>query len=212
MKSLGCVAPESGVGETADDEERTGSDMTTQNKPCGARPRENAPPDPAESPSLARFQRVLAILENVLRGGPRRLLDIGSGRGAFLKRLLRAFPELHVTAVDVDVERVRGLPNVERLTGRVMDAGTLELDPRSFDVVTALEVLEHLERPERAACEALRVTRHSVVASVPSKPDANPDHLRLFTPESLSDLFRSAGASDVTIEVIPNHLIAIARV
>jgi hypothetical protein len=80
------------------------------------------------------------------------------------------------------------------------------------DGVTILEVLEHLARPHLAAAEAVRVSRRFVVASVPSKPDDNPEHVRLFSGASLEGLLRDAGARSVRLDYVPGHIVAVARV
>src|SRR5262249_18340634 len=46
----------------------------------------------------------------------------------------------------------------------------LPFPSRRFDVVTCLEVLEHLDHPERALGELRRVARHAVVVSVRYEP------------------------------------------
>lgn len=162
---------------------------------------------------LPRVRAVLGILRAL---APERLLDVGSGRGAFLWPLLDALPSLSVTAIDVLPHRVADLQcvrrgGIERLTAARMDATRLAAAPGAFDVVTALEILEHLEAPEAAAAEAVRVARRAVVASVPSREDSNPDHIQRFDRERLARLFRDAGARRVTVEYVLGHAVVLAH-
>lgn len=160
---------------------------------------------------LPRVRRVLGALAGL---GPHDLLDLGSGRGTFLWSLLDRFPWLPVTSMDFSVERARQLGwvargGVERLRAFRGDMTSLPLEEDACDVVTALEVLEHLERPERAAAEIVRVARRFAIVTVPSKPDDNPEHIQLFTARSLEALFRDAGARDVKIDGVPGHFFAL---
>lgn len=163
---------------------------------------------------LARVRRVLSMLAGL---APANVLDVGSGRGVFLWPLLDAFPDLAVTAIDVNEQRAAdlaaiGAGGLPRLSAAHMDATDLRFEDGAFDGVTLLEVLEHMPDPARAAREAVRVARRFVVASVPSKPDDNPEHIHLFDRATLSALFESAGARRVSIEYVPGHIIALALV
>ncbi len=163
---------------------------------------------------LARVERVLGALRGL---APMRLLDIGSGRGAFLWPLLDAMPWLEITACDTLAHRVAdiqavsdgGFPN---LTARLEDATELSFPDSSFDAVTALEVLEHIPDAQRAVSEAVRVARRFVIASVPSQPDDNPEHIHLFSNTDLTRMFQAAGTVRVSLDAVLNHSIVVARV
>jgi SAM-dependent methyltransferase len=162
---------------------------------------------------LPRVHKVLGMLRGL---APQSLLDVGSGRGTFLWPLLDAFPDLRVTAVDVDPVRARDLGavrdgGVERLHVIEADVTALDVPPRSVDGVTLLEVLEHIPDPAAAAARALRAARSFAIASVPSKEDDNPEHIHLFDTGSLSALLREAGAASVRVEHVLNHMVALAR-
>jgi ubiquinone/menaquinone biosynthesis C-methylase UbiE len=172
---------------------------------------------------LHRFKRTLELprvraVIGVLRAlEPASLLDIGTGRGVFLWPLLEAFPDLSVTAVEPDERRRGHLEAVSRggfhrLAVVGADASRLDFADRSFDVVTALEVLEHQRDPGPMAREAIRIARRFVIASVPSKADDDPEHVQLFTRVSLEALLKGAGAASVRIEHVLNHTIAVARI
>ena len=161
--------------------------------------------------ALPRVQKVLGLLRGLQ---PENLLDTGSGRGTFLWPLVAEFPALPITAIDTNPLRVENLEAVRRggisnLTALEMDAHDLEFAPQEFDVVTLLEVLEHLPAPAQAAREAVRVARRFVIVSVPSQPDDNPEHTNLFTSNSLTALFKDAGARQVKLQQVLNHFIAV---
>jgi ubiquinone/menaquinone biosynthesis C-methylase UbiE len=163
---------------------------------------------------LPRVAKVLGALKGI---APAELLDIGSGRGAFLWPLLDAFPWLPITALDTldyrvaDIQAVAdgGVVNLKAVHG---DTTRLLFDDGQFDVVTLLEVLEHIPDTTQALAAVCRVARRFVVFSVPSKLDDNPDHIHLFDAVTLERLLRGAGAGRVTFDYVPGHIVAVARV
>jgi SAM-dependent methyltransferase len=161
---------------------------------------------------LPRVRRALGALRGI---APETMLDVGSGRGTFLWPLLDAFPDLHVTAIDKDPRRADDLSaatrgGVARLTAHEMDAESLTFDDGSFDVVTLLEVLEHMPHPGRAVACAVRVAKRFVIVTVPSKEDDNPEHIHLFDGDAVAALFAAAGVSDVRIDYVRGHILALA--
>jgi hypothetical protein len=163
---------------------------------------------------LPRVRRVIGALRGL---GASRLVDVGSGRGAFLWPLLDEMPEADVTALDLLAHRARDIDlvrrgGIDRVRGVRMDACALGLADASADAVTMLEVLEHMPEPARAAREAVRVARTAVVASVPSHEDDNPEHIHLFDGARLEAMFRDAGARRVAIDHVLGHLVCVAMV
>ena len=164
-------------------------------------------------PNLPRVERVLGVLRGF---APHSVLDVGSGRGTFLWPLLEAFPRIEVTAVEADPRRAEellavsqgGIQHLRVIHGNVE---RLLLEDHSVDIVTALEVLEHVADPTRAAREAVRVARRAVIATVPSGPDQNPEHLRVFGMNQLQRLWLDASATRVTVEGVRGHWVAVAR-
>lgn len=164
-----------------------------------------------EKEDLPRVSAVLGFLRGVQ---PESLLDVGSGRGAFLFPFLREFPEVPVTAVDLLPHRVELLAavakgGISRLTALRQDICAWDAPDGSFDVVTLLEVLEHIPEVERAVEAAVRLARRYVVVTVPSKPDNNPEHIHLLTKEKLTGLFHAAGCDRLTFGGVNGHLTAV---
>ena len=122
---------------------------------------------------LHRFKRTMGLPRvrktlGALRGlAPESLLDVGSGRGAFLWPLLDSFPALPVTTLDLLAHRVADMDAVRaggvwRLHPVLGDATAMPFEDRAFDGVTALEVLEHIPDAGRALAECCRVARRFV--------------------------------------------------
>jgi len=163
---------------------------------------------------LPRVHLVLGMLRGLM---PENLLDVGSGRGTFLWPLLSSFPSLPITSIDISERRTIDLASVrkggiDRLTVARMDAQLPGFAPKSFDVVTMLEVLEHLPTPQAALRSAVAIARRFVLLTVPSVPDSNPEHLHLFRADQLQTMAAEAGGVRTTIEHVLNHRAVLIRV
>ena len=161
---------------------------------------------------LPRVRRVIGALRGL---GPGRLLDLGTGRGVFLWPLIDEVPGLRILATDRLAHRVAELAAVgrgglDRLEVARMDATRLAVRDRAFDVVTALEVLEHIPDTAAAVREAMRAAARAVIATVPSHEDDNPEHIHLFDGARLEGMFRAAGARRVSIDHVRGHIVAVA--
>jgi ubiquinone/menaquinone biosynthesis C-methylase UbiE len=163
------------------------------------------------SSELPRVRKVLGMLRGL---APESLLDVGSGRGVFLWPLLDGLPELRVCGIDRDQVRARDLGavrrgGVTRLSAARMDARRLAFADGTFDGVSLLEVLEHMEAPGQAAQQALRVARRFVIASVPTHEDDNPEHINLFDESTLGALFPHARR--ITFDHVLNHTLCVVH-
>lgn len=164
--------------------------------------------------ALARVQWALGVLRGLQ---PASLLDIGSGRGTFLWPLLDAFPDLPVTAIDADTQGAELLAavqagGVERLKARQANATGLPFPDRHFDVVTLLEVLEHIPDAQTALAEAVRVCERVLLVTVPSRPDDNPEHIHIFDEERLRQMLAVCGVTRVKFGGVSGHQTILAQV
>ncbi|MET0459522.1 MAG: class I SAM-dependent methyltransferase, partial [Ilumatobacteraceae bacterium] len=113
----------------------------------------------------------MSSLDDMLGGlAPRRILEIGVGEGHVMTRLRQRFPGIPMVGLDLPDEalsedwRARGLPCM------FGDATTLPFPDDSFDLVLAIEVLEHIPGPDDALAELSRVCSGAFIASVPFEP------------------------------------------
>lgn len=150
---------------------------------------------------------VAASLDAVVRSMSRfrthgKWLDIGFGQGALLDAAARGGWQCHGTELS-EVALERG-----RARGFITATGTEAFADDAFDVVSLVELVEHVEDPLRFLKEARRVLRKGgcLYVTTPNAWSLNrwylganwtvfgpPDHITIFTPSALRRLFQQAG-------------------
>jgi ubiquinone/menaquinone biosynthesis C-methylase UbiE len=150
------------------------------------------------SEELKRFEETInSIGDNCFT-----LLDVGSGNGAFLKILEEKKKELKLLGLELTEAGIRNKICLSEIQQGSVDG--LPFKDNEFDIVTALEVIEHLPYSiyRTALCEIARVAKEKIVVSVPYQEDRinvrcpkcscefNPNtHVRSFYDVTFNELF-----------------------
>lgn len=163
---------------------------------------------------LPRVHKVLGFLKGIYFEN---LLDVGSGRGVFLFPLLENMPYVKVTSVDILDRRVEMLSDIinggiDNLSVFKSDICTQPFSDKSFDVITMLEVLEHIPNVKEAIASAVKMARKYIVVSVPSKEDNNPEHIHLLAKSILTQYFNEFGITKLHFDGVNGHLLMIATI
>ena len=133
------------------------------------------------------------------------VLDVGCGNGYLVNTLIATVSDRfdRVTGLDSSTEALKYVKS-ERLQGSITK---LPFDRGSFDLLTCLEVLEHLPQEDfkRGICELQRVSRKYIIVTVPNDQELRSSqitcpechcvfhpnfHMRRFDKSSLKTLFR----------------------
>jgi SAM-dependent methyltransferase len=140
-------------------------------------------------------RKILRTLIDRFAHKPRRIADIGCGTGANLEAFAEIAP---VTGVDFSVQAIRYCRQRGFLATAVAAMPNLPFG-ESFDLVCAIDVIEHIEDDARAVRELLRICRPGgvLLVTVPAyqwlwsdHDDAN-QHKRRYTRAQLRRLFSS---------------------
>jgi ubiquinone/menaquinone biosynthesis C-methylase UbiE len=149
---------------------------------------------------MDRFHRTIEIIPSCVST----LLDVGCGPGVFLNLVEQC---LKISGVGIEITDAKIYYAQKKLHLTVLkgDVSSMAFKNQSFDVVTALEVIEHLPYQiyERALWEIQRVAGRWIVVSVPYRErrmsircpyceaEFNPNyHMRAFDETGLREVFK----------------------
>lgn len=155
-------------------------------------------------------------IERLRAAGVRRVLDYGSGGGAFLRQAMSAIPSMEPYGYDI------GSAPADRAAYRAIDTLTLDaIDGEPLDAIVIMQVLEHLETPAADLRRAVALLRSGgiVIAAVPDAdgptalfPDAvtnlPPHHLSRWRINTLGKLGEACGlaAKEIFAEPLSSYL------
>lgn len=124
--------------------------------------------NPIERRLMDGFFRALDA--SLPRTSPQRILEVGVGEGEVTERLATRWPTATFCGVDLPDPELAGNWTGKGFCPLFGDIGRLPFPDATFDLVLAIEVLEHVPYPEVALAEMARVARRAVVVSVPREP------------------------------------------
>ena len=96
------------------------------------------------------------------------ILDIGTGDGNILKKISRQ-NEIKITASDFSIKSIKHLKKVgfDVIELDVNNSTSLE-KIEIYDYISALEVLEHIQNPEKVLLQLLKKSKKGVFISFPN--------------------------------------------
>jgi 2-polyprenyl-3-methyl-5-hydroxy-6-metoxy-1,4-benzoquinol methylase len=115
-----------------------------------------------------------AALDELLEmAAPTSILDVGCGEGVLTERWAQRLEGVRVVGVDLASPTLRSewgaraRPNLRFLNA---SGETLPFEPGEFDLVTAVEVVEHVADARQVLAEMARVAGRHLLVSVPREP------------------------------------------
>lgn len=118
----------------------------------------------------AEKERIKEIIE-IIRSDVRSILDVGCGNGTFVNTLNSALPDKFDKTVGLDSSKeALKYVKTEKINGSITN---LPFEDNSYDLVTCLEILEHLPQEDfkKGILELQRVSKKYIIITVPNDQD-----------------------------------------
>jgi ubiquinone/menaquinone biosynthesis C-methylase UbiE len=138
-----------------------------------------------------------------------RIIDLGCGEGIILEKLVKGYPDKNCLGIDLTWESLK-MSRHYQLPVIYGDISQLGLKSESVDHCLLLDVIEHIERPEKVLEEVLRVLKPkgSLIVVFPNdlmfflarllflkfkEAFYDPGHVQQFSPKRMETLLKAKG-------------------
>jgi len=114
------------------------------------------------------------------------VLDVGCGTGVGIDILSKTARK--VNGIDVDYKLQKENIEIKNIA---------EVNSKSYDIVTAVDVIEHIEEDINFIKDLIRVARHKIFITTPNYTASRcswPYHVREYMPHQLVQLFQEKGS------------------
>jgi malonyl-CoA O-methyltransferase len=153
---------------------------------------------PIYSPSISdrdgRVQEIVSFLGDI---NEKSVVEVGCGKGRFLRILKERFPKASLYGLDISDQMLRFCPEgVTTVCGSMLD---IKFPDNRFDAVYCIEALEHAVRIEAATKELVRILKPGGKIVIIDKNIAKLGKLELkpweqwFDPKQIVNILRSCG-------------------
>lgn len=117
-------------------------------------------------------RRILTSRRKAGSSGKLRVLDAGCGEGFMSRFILEKLNgKAEITGLEYTSEAIETAKKMSSDIRYVQgDITAMPFETDSFDIVICTEVLEHLNEPDSALSELLRVSKDTLIISVPHEP------------------------------------------
>lgn len=116
-------------------------------------------------------KQIIVQMREMIGNREGKILDAGCGEGYISRLLASSFCNAKITGLEYNVEAIhiakKMSPNINFIQGNIM---SMPFPDNAFDIVVCTEVLEHLDQPEKALKETLRISMGGVLVTVPNEP------------------------------------------
>ncbi len=152
-----------------------------------------------------RYQRdLIKLLEKEMNYIPKSVLDVGCGQGLNTVRFANDWPNAEITGVDlsdIGIEYAKNHYQANNISFYCMDVSDMLFEGKKFDLVTAFELLEHIEDWQKVANVMTEISNRYIMVSAPigrmRAYEKEHGHFRNYQKGELESFFEKKGFKTV---------------